>query len=237
MVTGFIRRKNRRDIRPGYPVPGFASFAVQHIGEMFSGILKRVKLIFELQELWWITRKPDEQTFTLVSDFTSALNDAKHSISSIDFGQSYRIWHDEMNAVSASLLEKISGFYNTKFLKKKSRIRLNVLIEDIKKQLEAYTRKEYFDRGINATSTYLSTNMKNVENFTMKYVNKRRDVTKYWNLTIERIRCGKIFSFFLSLPKIIYYFTREFLMSLMFTYHFFINRIWLQRRYDRKKLH
>ncbi|MHB9030575.1 MAG: B12-binding domain-containing radical SAM protein, partial [Candidatus Latescibacterota bacterium] len=233
MVTGFIRRKSRRDIRPGYPVPGAASFFIQRTTGMFSGILKRLKLTSELQELWWLTRKPDDNTFKLVSDFSSALNEAKHRITSIDFSASYKKWQDEMSAISAALSEKISVHYNSNLLREKSRRKLNRLIEDTKKQLENISREEYYNRGVASFTHFLNENTKRAEELALKYVQRRRAVTQFWKLTIDRIRRGKVFPVILSSPKIFYNMIRDVRMSTTFAHHFFINKIWRQKKHDR----
>lgn len=232
MVTGFIRRKSRRDIRPGYPVRNVTSFFIQRINEILSGILKRVKLVSELQELWWLTRKPDDNTFEVVYDFSSALNEAKHRITSIDFSESYRKWGEEISIISESLSEKISAYYNSNLLKKKSRLKLNRLIEDIKKQFENLIHKEYYKRGVNYSTHFLNENMKLAEELVMKYVQRRRVINQFWKLTIERIRHGRVFSILLSSPKIFFNMIRDLLMSMTFSYHFFINKIWRQKRHD-----
>ena len=232
MVTGFIRRKNRRDIRPGYPVPSVIPFILQRTIELFSGMLKRVRLVSELQELWWLTRKPDDNTFKLVADFSSTVQDAKQQISSVDFGKSYGKWFEEMSTISTSLSKKICVYYNSTLLKKKSRLKLNRLIEDMKNQLNNIPHEEFYHRGVSYIMHFLNVNTKIAEELTIKYVQRRRAITQFWKLTIERIRHGRIFSLLLSIPKICYNIIIDIQMSLIFAYHFFIMKIWQQKRYD-----
>lgn len=59
MVAGFVRIRNRKDIRPGIRVPGFWEFQFMCASGYYHGLRKRIALFFELQELWLLTRKPE----------------------------------------------------------------------------------------------------------------------------------------------------------------------------------
>jgi len=60
MVTGFLRRKVRKERRPGLPVEGRWAYAVARVRELKSEMHKRVRLLWELQELWLQTRRRTE---------------------------------------------------------------------------------------------------------------------------------------------------------------------------------
>ncbi len=223
MVTGFIRRKSRLDVRPGTQVMRFREFYLMRARELMNGFKKRVYLFFELQELWWLTRKPDESTFTLVTDFTTALYDAKIRLSSIDFNSSYAKWSEEMNGTLTALKEKIRNYHNTGYFTGKSRLRFDSLLDDMNNYLEKINLSELYSRGVALLTHYLTTNIKLVEEFSLKQVARRRKITNFWILTQQRIKQGKILSFTISLPKIIISAIRDLRMSLSFAYHFLHN--------------
>ena len=226
MVTGFIRKKSRLDIRPGTPVMGFFAFHTKRARELLSGFKKRIKFFFELQELWWLTKKPDEHTLKLVADFTSALYDAKNSLSKIDINIPYSKWCEEITEVKTSLMEKIGVFYNTGILRGKTRRRFNRLIEDMNLHLDKANVSEHYNRSVTFLTQYLSKNIQLVEDFSLKQVGRRRKITKFWSLTWQRIKQGKIVRFTISIPKIVISAVRDLRMSISFTYHFFIHHSW-----------
>ena len=166
-----------------------------------------------------ITRKPDDPTFKLVADFTSVLYDAKSRLSSIDFNDSYAKWCEEMNKALSSLKEKISSYYNTNCLKGKSKRKFNKLIDDMNAYLGKITVSEYYNRGVTILTHYLSNTIQLVENSSLKHVARRRKITNFWELTWKRIKHGKIFSFSISIPRILISAVRDLRMSLTFAYH------------------
>ena len=221
MVAGFGRRKSRHGIRPGTPIIPIPKFYTMRAREMLEGFVKRIHLFFDLQELWWLTRKPDDPTFKMVADFTSVLHDAKNRVSSIDFNIPYSKWCEEMNTVITSLTEKIGTFYNTNHLRGRSKRKFNKLIDDMNIYLSKVTISEYYNRGVSLLAQYLAKNIRLAEEFSLKQVARRRRITNFWELTWKRIKKGKIFSFGISIPRIIVSAIRDFRMSLTFAYHLF----------------
>lgn len=220
MIAGFVRMKNRTDIRHGTQKMGLLKFNIMRIRELISGFRKRIGLFFELQELWWITRNPDDPKFKYIADFTIALCEAKIKLSSIDFNDSYSKWRDDVNTIIKSLKINIRDYKkNTSELKGKTKRRFNALVDDMSTYLDKINVSEHYSRGIEYLSSYLANNIRIVEEFSLKNVARRRKITTFWILTWERIKKGKIFRFTLSLPKIAISVFRDFKMSLTFTYH------------------
>lgn len=57
MMTGFFRNKNRLDRRPGYPIENPFRFAWRWMKDFVLDSSSYIKLFFEFQEIWFITRK------------------------------------------------------------------------------------------------------------------------------------------------------------------------------------
>jgi radical SAM superfamily enzyme YgiQ (UPF0313 family) len=226
MVSGFVRLKNRTDIRTGVKQMSYFEHKRIRIREMVYGFIKRIGLFFEFQELWWLTRKPDDPKFKFVVDFTSILSDAKLKLSSINFNDSYTKWCDDVSTIIVNLKTKIIiSQQDTSKLKGKAKIRLNRLIDDMVSYLDMVHVSDHYNRGLACLTTYLNTNIHHVEEFTLKNVAARRRITNYWLLTFNRIRTGKIVRFVVSIPKIVVIGIRDFTMSLLFAYHLFTNKI------------
>ncbi|HUT63838.1 MAG TPA: radical SAM protein [Anaerolineae bacterium] len=218
MIAGFVRLKDRLDVRHGVRVMGFVEFYLMRVREMITGFKKRIHLFLELQELWLLTRKPDDPTFKFITDFTAVLSEAKHRFSSIDFNNSYAKYCDEMNAVILSLKEKITH-YKTNHLTGKTKQRFNALIEDMNIFLDKYPLSEHYTRGVAFLTQYLTRNIHLAEEFILKQVAQRRRITNFWVLTWERVKKGKIISFSISIPKIVVNAIRDFRMSFTFAYY------------------
>jgi hypothetical protein len=224
MIAGFIRKKNRSDIRPGTKKMGICAYEFMRIRDMVSGFKKRVALFFELMELWCLTRKPDDPKFKFVFDFSSTLAEAKFKLSSISFNApdvpSLRDkWCHDAETIIANLKIKISSFYNASQLKGNTQKRFNALIDDMNKQLDKIHVPELYNRGIAYFTQYLNTNIQLVEEFALKQVAKRRKRNNFWAVTLQRIKKGKLVRFTISIPRIIISAIRDFRMSLSFAYH------------------
>ncbi len=219
MVAGFVRKKNRTDIRLGTKKMGFLDYKIMRIRELISGFIKRIHLFFELQELWLVTRKPDDPKFKFVADFSAVLAEAKLNLSSIDFNESYSKWCDEVNTIISTLKMKIGNYHNTSELKGKTKKRFNALIDDMNATFDRIHVPELYNRGTAYLTSYLNNNIRLVEEFSLKQVARRRKITCFWAITWQRIKKGKIFRFTISVPKVIISAIRDLKMSLSFAYH------------------
>jgi len=56
MMTGFVRLKDRRSRRPGFPVEGRLAFLARRAWELLGLARSHAKLVLEMQELWVETR-------------------------------------------------------------------------------------------------------------------------------------------------------------------------------------
>jgi len=223
MVSGFIRRKDRVDVRPGTPVINPVAFYVRRLREFTAGFRRRVGLFFELQELWWLTRKTDDRTFTFIANVTESLYDAKSRLAAIDINGPYAKWCEEAHAVLSSLPEKLKSSYssNCELISARARTNFNRLIEDMNAYLESVTIREYYRSGTAFFTQYLSKNIRLAEEFTVKSVEQRRRISNFWALTWYRMKKGMIITFTLSLPRIVLSAIRDFRMSMTFAHNFF----------------
>jgi hypothetical protein len=61
MVTGFVRLKDRRSRRPGWPIEGRRVFARRRARELSRLAIDYARLVRDMQELWLDTRiRPEE---------------------------------------------------------------------------------------------------------------------------------------------------------------------------------
>ena len=58
MMTGFFRQKDRHDRRPGLPKENIFRFAWRWIKDFVLDSSSYIKLFYEFQEIWFMTRKP-----------------------------------------------------------------------------------------------------------------------------------------------------------------------------------
>ena len=212
MVAGFIRKKRRKDVRPGTPVHGWWEFNLMRIKEMTEGFLKRIDLYFELQELWLLTRKPDDPTFKFVADITSYLSEAKNSMKKITN-------LEEMGVIINSLKRKISGFYHAPILKGKALRRFNALIQDMNVFLDGIALNEQSDRNRNRFVSYLNSTIHQIEEIAIKHVARQRRIKKSWILAMQQFKRGEFLHLIVSIPRILLIAVKNFRLNLTFAYH------------------
>ncbi|MCE5251500.1 B12-binding domain-containing radical SAM protein [bacterium] len=212
MVAGFVRRKHRTNIRPGTPVMPWGAFQMRRIRELLGGLKKRIAFFFELQELWLLTRKPDDPTFKFVADFTAYLAEAKNRFNKIKN-------NEEMHVFVTSLKSKILDYYDGAILRGSAKKRFNMLIGEMNLYFDRLTSKKHDSQSPTMFSPYLTNVIQQVENFSIKQVARRRKITLFWSLTLERLRHRRIVPFTFSIPKIILIALRDFRLSLSFAFH------------------
>jgi radical SAM superfamily enzyme YgiQ (UPF0313 family) len=222
MVAGFIRLKNRLNVRPGTPVLGFWEYYRIRTAELTKGFWKRVFFFLELQELWLLTRKPEDPTFKFVADFSNSLSDIKNRISAIDFSIPYPRWNEEMTAAVSALREKLRNYHVPSGLRGKARLKFTNLISEMNAHLDKMNINEQYNRQKATLSSYLARNIQQVEEFSLQQVARRRSITNYWRLTVDRIQKRKIFRFIFSLPKVAYVAAKDLRLSIPFAYRLLI---------------
>jgi hypothetical protein len=70
MMAGFFRRKSRRAMRHGVPVPTGWAFAKMRLGEIAFYLQGAIQLLWEMQELWLSTRPRSAAEERLVHEMT-----------------------------------------------------------------------------------------------------------------------------------------------------------------------
>ncbi len=229
MVAGFVRRKNRHDVRPGTPVPGFLAFHLGRITGSWNGFRRRISLFFELQELWLLTRKPEDPAFRFVADLASSVNEAKRRISSVHPGEAQVDHTEKVNASVQTLRERLTNHVDLSWLSGRSKKRVRAILDEMNAYLEKVNLRGQYQEGISNLSAYLTKKKESIENCSLKLVGRRRKVTAYWMLALERIRKGKVIRILFSSPKLAVNALRDMRMSLFFLYHL-LNRNIIRHR-------
>jgi hypothetical protein len=219
MVAGFVRRKHRKDVRPGTPIMGFWKFQARRASELFGGFRRRISLFWELEELWFLTRNPHDPTFRFVADFATAVNEAKQRIAGLDPRKPYSKAREEINAACDHMREKVSHYCQSADISGKLRRRYEALIEDMSAQMEKIAQNEQYTRSVTHITAYLNKTVQIVEELSLKQVKRRRKITRYWQLTMSRIREGKVFRFLFSAPKLTINGLKDLRMSTYFLFH------------------
>ncbi len=217
MVAGFVRLKNRTEVRPGTVVPGFWKFQVQRIREMAGGFRRRISLFWELQELWLLTRKPEDPTFRFAADFATAVSDAKKRVAALNFHIPSPKWREELQFTVQAMREKAAAQYHHANLSGKARKRIDAIFEE----MNALLANDQYTKSVAAITAYLNKKARIVEEFSLKQVARRRKVTDYWELSLTRIREGKILRLLLSSPKLAINGVKDVRLSAMFLYNLF----------------
>lgn len=225
MVAGFVRIKNREDVRPGTVVPGFWKFQIDRALGMAKGLQKRISLFLELQEIWLLTRKPEDPTFRFVADFSATVSEARQRIAALEFRMPVIKWQEEVDSILKPLRERVRIQYKDAGLSGKTRKRIDEIFEDINTFFDKAHVNEQYSRSLSNITSFLSAKARIVEDFSLKQVARRRKVTSYWQLSLERIHNGKFLRFLFSLPKLAINVAKDVRMSSIFLYHVLVSNL------------
>jgi hypothetical protein len=219
MITGFVRLKHRTDVRRGTKPMGVFPYFYRRLREFAGGFQRRIALFFELQELWLITRKPDDPRFRMVADLCTTLADARASLAALDFNDYYSKWSEEATAIITSYRERLNSFYDAAVLPKRARMRVNALLDDLSGTFETVNLPTLYERGKASLSATLASTASRVEEQTLKYVAGRRRMTRFWTETWDRLSHRRILRLLVSLPGATVIAFRDLRISLLFAWH------------------
>ena len=219
MITGFVRLKHRTDVRRGMQPMGRFPYYLRRLREFASGFRRRIALFFELQELWLITRKPDDPRFRYVADLCTTLGDFKSSISNLDFNDYYSKWSEEAATLVANYRKRLQGYYNAGILPRRARKQVNMLLDDLFRMFETVNLPQLYKHGRSALNASLSSAANRVEEHSLKYVAGRRKMTRFWMATWDRMSQRHVLRLLISLPHALIIAVRDLRMSFLFAWH------------------
>lgn len=216
MATGLFRFKDRTSRRSIFPRENVFRYAWRRLKDSIHGFRRYAQLFFDFQEIWMLTRKPNDPRWATLADLRAKWADVQQRLAECDLRGRYDDAANELKAMLASAAERMRqlsrarttvGFAARRRLRRKAR------------EVENYLRN--FDlqlpgwRGVVQAERYVADRVvAGYEELAIQYVAKRRQFNAYRKELGERFRSGRILA--LDIGRIPY----AFLLEIVFAFRF-----------------
>jgi len=216
MATGLFRFKDRTSRRSIFPRESVFRYTWRRLKDSVHGFRRYAQLFFDFQEIWMLTRKPNDPRWATLADLRAKWADVQQHLAECDLRGRYDDAASELKTMLASAAERMRqlsrarttvGFAARRRLRKKAR------------EVENYLRN--FDlqlpgwRSVVQAERYVADRVvAGYEELAIQYVAKRRQFNAYRKELGERFRSGRILA--LDVGRIPY----AFLLEIVFAFRF-----------------
>ena len=221
MFTGVWRRKRRRERRATYPRENPLAFAWRRIRDLYGTARVYARVFCEFQEIWMLTRKPDDPRFAVLSDLRARWADTRCSLRESAMAERWDLAAQSVRATidgAAARLREVaenSQTYGRRFRRKMRR-----------KASEAEAFLRSFETGnaswlnIVQAEKFLADNLVGgYEELAIRYVARRRKFSAYRRDLLARLRSGRLAVWdFCVMPRAL---AAEVFFGLLFAYRFY----------------
>ncbi len=194
MFTGLIRLKDRKGRRPIFPRENVLRYAWRRMREMSRELKTYVDLFFEFQEIWLLSRKPDDPRWALLADIRDKWAEVRLRILEYDLGGRYDAAAAEVRAVLANAAAGIRQASETSgaFPRHVGR-RLRRIAGEAETYLRSFElQKPTWQQVLNAQRFVNEKLVARYEEIAIRYVAQRRRFNAYRKELIQRLKTGRI---------------------------------------------
>ncbi len=216
MSTGFLRLKDRRSRRPFFAQESIASYAWRRAKDAAHDIRHYLELFFEFQEIWMLTRKPEDPRWKTLAEIRARWALARQRIMECDPRGRYDEAAQEVRLMLTTLSENYRqlsrrrtefSFLMRKRLQRKAREAENYL-----RQFELQAPR--WHDIVNAERYIGDRIVAGYEELAIRYVAKRRRFNAWRHDFVDRIRTGHILP--MDLGRAVYAAAYEFVFAVRF---------------------
>lgn len=216
MVTGWVRFMARDERRPEYPRESVPRYAVRRLRDWgrFAALL--VRLFYEFQEVWLLTRKKNDPRWTTLADLRTKWGEARCRLMECDLSGHRDAAVAELRALLTGASERLTQLSDRgKSLSSRARRRLRAKANEI----DAYVRSidvptPTWQQIVQAERYVSESLLAGYEEVAIRYVAQRRRFNAYRHEVWTRLVSGRILTLNLSpIPRLLVF---EVVMGLRF---------------------
>jgi len=203
MMTGFFRIKNRRERRPGLPRENLFRFAARWVRDFVLDTGSYVKLFFEFQEIWFLTREKQRaaQKSWLPTLGIPTLADLRGKWSGIQQRIAQYNWSGRYDAAVAEVRNALATTAQTlqsvgeRFRGKNTRQarQIEQVVSEIEEQLTRIEKNPNDASILQQSQTFVWEKLiGRYEEVSHKYVKARRRINAWRRRAFTRLKKGKM---------------------------------------------
>jgi len=220
MATGIFRLKDRLSRRGIFPRESIVRYAWRRFKDAVHGIRRYAGLFFEFQEIWLLTRKPDDPRWATLADLRNRWSEVHRRISESGLRGQYDEAGVEIRAMlsfAADHMRQLS--LNGARLGVFARRRLARTVREAETYLRTFDLDPGWRRIAEAERFVCEGILARYEEAVIGCVAKRRQFNAYRREILERFRSGRILT--LNVSRLPYAFLFELTLACRFAFHMF----------------
>jgi hypothetical protein len=220
MATGIFRLKGRHSRRPIFPRESVLDYGWRRIKDSLHSMRVYLGLLFEFQEIWMLTRKPDDPRWATLAELREKWTEVRQRIEEYNLQGRYSDASQELKAMLSTVVDRLrqlSGTVGTFNFSVRHKLRKKA------REVETYLRN--FDVQVpgwghvaDAERFVSKSIIAGYEDVAIRYVAKRRQLNAFRKDMLERIRARRLLG--IDVFRIPYAMVCEILLASRFAVHF-----------------
>jgi hypothetical protein len=193
MATGLFRLKDRRSRRPVFPRENVFQYAWRRAKDKAHGFKRYAGLFFEFQEIWMLTREPQDPRWATLADLRDRWAAVHRRIVESNLGgRTDDAAHEvkAMLAAAADRMQQLSGA--GAHLSRRTRRKLAAKAKEVEGYLRNFDLQPSWRRIVDAEEYVTKSILAGYEELAIRYVAKRRRFNEYRREVIDCIKTGRI---------------------------------------------
>jgi radical SAM superfamily enzyme YgiQ (UPF0313 family) len=220
MVTGWVRFKARKDRRPEFPRESVPRYAVRRLKDWFHFAQLLVRLFYEFQEIWLLTRRQDDPRWKTLAELRLRWAEARSRIGEFDVAGRRDAAVGELRNVLQTASDRLTALSERrKTLSHRAQRRIQTKVQEIDNYIRAFDVPAPTWQQVVQAERYVSEGLlAGYEDLAIRYVAQRRRFNAYRRDCWERIKTGRILTLNLSpIPRLLLF---ELFVGLRFGFNF-----------------
>jgi hypothetical protein len=220
MATGVFRLKDRRSRRPVFPRENPLQYAWRRIKDSFHGLKVYGGLFFEFQEIWMLTRKPQDPRWATLADLRTKWREVQRRVEDYNLKGRYADAAEELKAILSSTAERLRQLSRAG-----SQISFSVRRKLRKKAADAEHYLRTFDEQapgwnhvVDAERFVSQAIIAGYEEIAIRYVAKRRQFNAFHRDLVKRFKARQFLG--IHLLRVPYAAVCEVFLASRFAVHF-----------------
>jgi radical SAM superfamily enzyme YgiQ (UPF0313 family) len=198
MFTGLVRLKDRLHRRSLFPREGRLRYGWRRVQELLDEARVFVRLFFEFQEIWLLTRKPDDPRWATLADLRTKWTEVEGRLRECDI----RGRCDEAAQALREMLQSASEQLGRASQSARGRVRrkLRRKTREIENYLRTFDTAHQTWHQLTQTERYVRDQvLAGYEEVAIRYVASRRRFNAYRRDVVDRLKTGRLLTLNISM--------------------------------------
>jgi hypothetical protein len=206
MFTGILKRRERKARRATFPRESLPRYAWRRVRETFWTLKTYAQIYLEFQEVWMLTRKPDDPKWATLAELRGRWARLQDRLSESDLHGRYDVAAQEIRATLATAADRLQQLSESSVIQsRRLRKHLGRQAEDARQYLRNFEVQMPTWRQIADAERYVAESLvKRYEELAIGYVAKRRRFNAYRKDLFARMKSWRFLTMSVfALPRLV----------------------------------